>query len=107
MVLKPPPETPLFAYLLADAITAAKIPNGVVNIVAGGREIGEHLVRHADVYKISFTGSPVGGRQVAAICGELLRPVTLELGGKSANIVLDDADLQKAVSQGVSNCFSN
>ncbi len=99
VVLKPPPETPLFAYLLADAIIAAKIPHGVVNIVAGGREIGEHLVRHPDVDKISFTGSPVGGRQVAAICGELLRPCTLELGGKSAAILLDDVDLEQKIPE--------
>jgi betaine-aldehyde dehydrogenase len=99
VVLKPPPETPLFAYVLAEAITAAKIPNGVVNIVAGGRAIGEHLVRHADVDKISFTGSPIGGRQVAAICGELLRPVTLELGGKSAAILVDDVDLAQKIPE--------
>lgn len=99
VVLKPPPETPLFAYLLAEAIEAAELPKGVVNVVAGGREIGEHLVRHPDVDKISFTGSPVGGRQVGAICGQLLRPMTLELGGKSAAILLDDVDLEKKIPE--------
>ena len=94
VVLKPAPETPLDAYLLAECITAAGLPPGVVNIVAAGREVGEHLVTHPDVDKISFTGSTAAGRRIGALCGELLRPVTLELGGKSAAIVLDDADVE-------------
>lgn len=93
VVLKPPPETPLYAYLLAEALDEAGIPKGVVNVVAGGRELGEHLVRHPGVDKVSFTGSTGAGRRVASICGELLRPVTLELGGKSAAILLEDVDL--------------
>jgi len=93
VVLKPPPEAPLFAYVLAEAIEAAALPKGVVNIVAAGREVGEHLVRHPGVDKVSFTGSTAAGRKIGAICGELLRPVTLELGGKSAAILLDDVDL--------------
>ena len=99
VVLKPPPETPLFAYVLAEAIEAAALPKGVVNIVAAGREVGEHLVRHPGVDKVSFTGSTGAGRKIAAICGELLRPVTLELGGKSAAILLDDVDLERQIPE--------
>ncbi len=99
VVLKPPPETPLFAYVLAEAIMAAGLPPGVVNIVTAGREVGEHLVRHPGVDKISFTGSTAAGRRIGAICGELLRPVTLELGGKSAAIFLDDADVASMVPE--------
>lgn len=91
-VLKPAAESPLDAYLLAEAVEAAELPPGVFNLVPGGRETGESLVRHPGVDKISFTGSTTAGRRIAAICGELLRPVSLELGGKSAGIVLEDAD---------------
>jgi len=93
VVVKPAPETPLDAILLAEALAAAGIPKGVVNIVPAGREVGEHLVRHPKVDKIAFTGSTAAGRRIASICGEQLKRVTLELGGKSAAIVLDDADL--------------
>jgi betaine-aldehyde dehydrogenase len=99
VVLKPPPETPLFGYVLAEAIEAAALPKGVVNIVAAGREVGEHLVRHPGVDKVSFTGSTGAGRRIGAICGELLRPVTLELGGKSAAILLDDVDLETQIPE--------
>jgi aldehyde dehydrogenase (NAD+) len=99
VVLKPPPETPLFAYVLAEAIEAAELPKGVVNIVAAGREVGEHLVRHPGIDKVSFTGSTAAGRRIAAICGELLRPVTLELGGKSAAILLDDVNLETQIPE--------
>jgi betaine-aldehyde dehydrogenase len=98
VVVKPAPETPLDSYLLADAIAAAGVPKGVVNIVTAGREVGEHLVRHPRVDKISFTGSTVAGRKIAAICGEQLKRVTLELGGKSAAIILDDADLGATIA---------
>jgi betaine-aldehyde dehydrogenase len=97
IVIKPAPETPLDAYLMADALDEAGIPKGVVSIVAAGREVGEHLVRHPDVDKVAFTGSTAAGRRIAAICGEQLKRVSLELGGKSAAIVLDDADLEKTV----------
>jgi betaine-aldehyde dehydrogenase len=98
VVVKPAPETPLDAVLLAEAIAAAGLPKGVVNIVPAGREVGEHLVRHAGVDKIAFTGSTAAGRRIAALCGEQLKRVTLELGGKSAAIVLDDADLPSAIA---------
>ena len=93
VVVKPAPETPLDGYLLAELLTEAGVPAGVVNIVAGGREVGEHLVAHPGVDKVAFTGSTAAGRKIAAVCGEQLKRVTLELGGKSAAIVLDDADL--------------
>jgi len=96
VVMKPSPETVLDSFLLAEAIEAAGIPAGVINIVPGGREIGAYLVEHRDVDKVAFTGSTAAGRRVAEACGRLLRPVTLELGGKSAAIVLEDADLDLA-----------
>jgi aldehyde dehydrogenase (NAD+) len=93
IVLKPSPETVLDAFLLAEAAADAGLPPGVINIVPGGREVGAYLVQHRDVDKVAFTGSTAAGRRIAETCGRLLRPVTLELGGKSAAIVLDDADL--------------
>lgn len=93
IVLKPAPDTPLDAYLLADALVEAEIPPGVVNIVAAHREVSEYLVRHPDIDKVSFTGSVAAGRKIGAICGEQLKRMTLELGGKSAAIILDDVDL--------------
>jgi aldehyde dehydrogenase (NAD+) len=98
VVLKPAPETPLDAIVLADVLRAAGLPAGVVNIVPAGREVGEHVVRHPKVDKIAFTGSTAAGRKIAAICGEQLKRVTLELGGKSAAIVLDDADLDATIA---------
>jgi len=97
VVLKPPPETPLTAYLLADALAAAGLPEGVLSIVPADREVGEHLVRHRDVDKIAFTGSTAAGRRIMALCAERIARVTLELGGKSAAIMLDDADLEHFV----------
>ncbi len=95
-VIKPSPETVLDSLLLAEAVIEAGLPPGVVNIVAGGRELGAYLVEHPGVDKVAFTGSTAAGRSIARRCGELLRPVTLELGGKSAAIVLDDADLSQS-----------
>jgi aldehyde dehydrogenase (NAD+) len=97
IVLKPAPETPLDAYLLADAIIEADLPPGVINIVAAGRETGEHILRHPGVDKVSFTGSTAVGRHIGEVCGGQLKRVTLELGGKSAAIVLDDANLDEAM----------
>jgi acyl-CoA reductase-like NAD-dependent aldehyde dehydrogenase len=93
VVVKPAPETPLDTYLLAEWIIEAGLPAGVVNIVAAGREVGEHLVRHPGINKVSFTGSTAAGRKIGAICGEQLKRCTLELGGKSAAVVLDDFEL--------------
>jgi len=96
LVLKPSPETVLDAFLFAEAVAAAGLPPGVFNLVPGGRDVGAYLVQHPRVDKIAFTGSTAAGRQIAETCGRLLRPVTLELGGKSAAIVLDDAELDLA-----------
>ncbi|GAA4979329.1 aldehyde dehydrogenase [Nonomuraea thailandensis] len=93
IVLKPAPETPLDAYLLAEWAAEAGVPAGVLNIVVAGREVGEHLISHKGVDKVAFTGSTAAGRRIAAVCGEQLKRVSLELGGKSAAIILDDADL--------------
>ncbi|MFI6793396.1 aldehyde dehydrogenase [Nonomuraea sp. NPDC050383] len=97
IVLKPAPETPLDAYLLAEIAQEAGIPAGVLNIVPAGREAGEHLVSHPGVDKVAFTGSTAAGRRIGSICGEQLKRVSLELGGKSAAIILDDADLAASV----------
>jgi aldehyde dehydrogenase (NAD+) len=96
-VLKPAEETVLDAFLMAEAAAAAGMPDGVVNVVPGGRDVGAYLVEHPDVDKVSFTGSTVAGRWIAEACGRLLRPVTLELGGKSAAIILEDADLASLI----------
>ncbi|MGA9489258.1 MAG: aldehyde dehydrogenase [Mycobacterium sp.] len=100
VLLKPAPESVLDAQLLADLVAEADLPPGVFNVVPGGREVGEVLVGHAGVDKVSFTGSTAAGRQVAVACAAGLKQVSLELGGKSAAIVLDDAD-PSAVASGV------
>lgn len=92
VVLKPAPESVLDAQLLAELVAAAGFPPGVLNVVPGGRDVGEQLVGHAGVDKVSFTGSTAAGRQVALACAQGLTQVSLELGGKSAAVVLDDAD---------------
>jgi len=97
MELKPAPETPLDANVLAGILDDAGLPAGVVNIVPAGREVGEHLVRHPDVDKVSFTGSTAAGRKIGGICGEQLKRCTLELGGKSASIICEDADLATVI----------
>ncbi len=107
VVLKPAPETPLSAYVLGRMLLDAGLPPGVVNVVPAGREVGEHLVTHPGVDKVSFTGSTAVGRHIGGLCGQLLRPVTLELGGKSAAIVLDDADVAAAVAGIVPNGVMN
>ncbi|MGB3303556.1 aldehyde dehydrogenase [Gordonia sp. (in: high G+C Gram-positive bacteria)] len=93
IVLKPAPETPLNANVLAELFTEAGVPEGVISIVPGGIETGKALVDHPDVDKITFTGSTAAGRAIAATCGEQLKRCSLELGGKSAAIVLEDADI--------------
>ncbi len=97
VVLKPSPETPLDAYLVARLLHKAGCPPGVVNIVPADREASEYLVSHPDVAKVTFTGSSATGRRIAELCGRDLRRVTLELGGKSAAVILDDADLDLTV----------
>ncbi|WP_336881165.1 aldehyde dehydrogenase [Rhodococcus globerulus] len=98
VVLKPSPETTLDSYVLAEAAIAADLPAGVINVVTGGPEIGRYLVAHPGIDKVAFTGSTAAGRHIGEVCGGMLRPVTLELGGKSAALVLDDADVEQTVT---------
>jgi aldehyde dehydrogenase (NAD+) len=90
VVLKPAVESPLHTYLLAEAALESGLPPGVLNILPAGAEVSEYLVRHPGVDKVSFTGSTAVGRRVGAVCGAEMKRCTLELGGKSASIVLDD-----------------
>lgn len=99
LVIKPSPETVLDIYRLAEVLEGAGLPPGVINIVPGDREVGAYLVEHPGVDKVAFTGSTAAGKAIGETCGRLLRPVTLELGGKSAAIVLDDAVLEGAAQQ--------
>jgi betaine-aldehyde dehydrogenase len=107
IVLKPAPESPLSAYLMADAAIAVGLPPGVFNLVPGGREIGEYLVGHPGVDRVSFTGSTAAGAKVAALCGQQIKNATLELGGKSAAIVMEDADLDRIMPSLISNSLQN
>jgi len=93
VVIKPAPETSLDAYLVCEAAREAQIPGGVVNMVTGGADTGAALVRDPRVRKVAFTGSTSAGRHIAAACAQDFKRATLELGGKSAAIVLDDVDL--------------
>lgn len=106
-VVKPAPSTPLSIRFVVQAAEAAGIPPGVVNLVTGGGAVGDRLVRHPLTAKVAFTGSTPVGRRIAAACGELLRPVTLELGGKSSAIVLPDADLGRMGGVLVKSCMRN
>src|SRR6185437_3016145 len=92
VLVKTAPETPLSSYRVADALVAAGIPDGVVSILPGDRDTGAALVRHPGVDRVSFTGSTAAGAEIAAECGRALRRVNLELGGKSAAILLEDVD---------------
>jgi acyl-CoA reductase-like NAD-dependent aldehyde dehydrogenase len=108
VVLKPSEVAPLSAFILAEIIHEAGLPAGVFNLVTGtGEEVGEYLVRHPDIDLISFTGSLRAGRRVAELASGTVKRVTLELGGKSPAVVLDDADLATAVKATVGACFLN
>jgi aldehyde dehydrogenase (NAD+) len=96
VILKASPEAPGSAYILAEACDSAGLPPGVVNILVADREVSELLVRHAAVDKVAFTGSTTAGRRIASICGERMARCTLELGGKSPAVILDDYDIEKA-----------
>ncbi len=93
VVFKPAPETPLDVYYFAEALLQAGLPAGVFNLITGGRDAGRALVDHPEVDKVSFTGSTAAGREIGAACGSSFKRVQLELGGKSAAIILEDADL--------------
>ena len=98
VVLKMSPEAPGAGYLLAEAAEEIGLPPGVLNVVTADREVSELLVRDSRVDKITFTGSTAAGRKIGAICGERIARVTLELGGKSAAVILDDADIDNAAA---------
>jgi acyl-CoA reductase-like NAD-dependent aldehyde dehydrogenase len=108
IVLKPSELAPLSAYVLAEIIDDSGLPPGVFNLVTGtGPVVGEALAAHPDVDMVSFTGSTRAGRRVSELASGTIKRVALELGGKSANVVLPDADLEKAVKVGLANCFIN
>ncbi|MEU6353488.1 aldehyde dehydrogenase family protein [Streptomyces sp. NPDC047072] len=108
VVLKPAEDTPLVAQLFAEAVHEAGIPAGVFNLVTGlGPVAGQALAEHPGVDLVSFTGSSAVGRRIGATAGAALKKVALELGGKSANVILPSADLAKAVNVGVANVMSN
>ena len=108
VVLKPSEVAPLTAWAIAEAAEEVGLPPGVFNLVSGtGPEVGEALVIHPDVDMVSFTGSTRAGKQIAALAAESVKRVALEMGGKSANILLDDADFDKALPAGVRACYVN
>ncbi|MFI1925326.1 MULTISPECIES: aldehyde dehydrogenase family protein [unclassified Streptomyces] len=108
VVLKPAEDTPLTAQLFAEAVHEAGVPAGVLNLVTGlGPVAGQALVEHPGVDLVSFTGSTAVGRRIAATAGAAVKKVALELGGKSANVILPSADLTRAVNVGVANVMSN
>src|SRR5256714_4294311 len=108
VVLKPAGLTPLTALELERLALEAGIPRGVLNVVVGaGRTVGERLVQHPDVAKVAFTGSTEVGRRIAALASESIKRVTLELGGKSANIVFADADIDRAAASAPGAVFGN
>ncbi len=108
VVLKPSEVAPINAFILAAAIEEAGLPAGVFNLVTGvGPVVGEAIAGHADIDMVSFTGSTRAGKRVAELASQSVKKVALELGGKSANIILDDADFDKAIADGVGKCFFN
>ncbi len=108
MVLKPSKEAPLNAFVLAEILDDIGLPSGVFNLVSGhGREIGEAMSSHPGVDMVSFTGSTNAGVRVTELAAPTVKRVTLELGGKSANIILDDADIPRAASSAIYACFGN
>ena len=108
VVLKPSEIAPFNAFILAEAIEAAGLPQGVFNLVTGyGADAGEALVKHRDVDMISFTGSTRAGKRISELAAQSVKRVALELGGKSASVILDDADLATAVKGTVNGCYLN
>jgi acyl-CoA reductase-like NAD-dependent aldehyde dehydrogenase len=108
VILKPSGLAPFSAFILADVVEQAGLPPGVFNLVSGsGADVGEALASHESVQMVSFTGSTRAGRRISALGAESVKRITLELGGKSASVVLPDADLDKAVRDSVDNCYAN
>ena len=108
VVLKPSEVAPFNAFILAEAVEAAGLPQGVFNLVTGfGADAGEALVKHRDVDMISFTGSTRAGKRISELAAQGVKRLALELGGKSASVILDDADLATAVKSTVNGCYLN
>jgi acyl-CoA reductase-like NAD-dependent aldehyde dehydrogenase len=108
VVLKPSEVVPLNAFVLAEVCEAVGLPGGVFNLVTGtGPVVGEAIVSHPETDMVSFTGSTRAGRRVSELAAASVKAVALELGGKSPNVILDDADLEQAVTDGVAKCFLN
>jgi acyl-CoA reductase-like NAD-dependent aldehyde dehydrogenase len=108
VVLKPSEVVPLNAFILAEVIEAAGLPAGVFNLVTGtGPVVGEAIAGHPGVDMVSFTGSTRAGRRVSELASATVKPVAMELGGKSPNVILDDADLAQAIPDGVAKCYLN
>ena len=108
VVLKPSEVAPLNAFILAEIVHEVGLPAGVFNLVSGtGPVVGEAIAAHPDIDMVSFTGSTRAGKRVAELASQTVKRVALELGGKSANVILDDADLEQAVTAGVNNAFLN
>jgi acyl-CoA reductase-like NAD-dependent aldehyde dehydrogenase len=97
VVIKPAPEAPLSNFLLAEALAEAGVPDGVVSVIPAGRETGEHLVTHPGVDKVAFTGSTAAGKRIMSLCGNSVKRVSLELGGKSAAVLLDDVPVPDVI----------
>src|SRR4029077_16273275 len=108
VVLKPAAETPLSVFAMAEMFAEAGLPEGVLSVVPGGPETGRALTANPEIDKFTFTGSSPGGRELAVTAAEKLKPGSLELGGKSAAIILEDADLDSTlpmlVFSGLMNC---
>src|SRR6202789_453094 len=108
VVLKPSEVAPLNAFILAEVIDEVGLPPGVFNLVSGiGSEVGEAMASHPKVDMVSFTGSTRAGKRVMQLAAESVKKVSLELGGKSANVILDDADLDTAIPAGLFGCYMN
>jgi betaine-aldehyde dehydrogenase len=107
IVIKPAPESPLSCYVLAEAVLEAGLPDGAVSIVNGGVEVGAHLVGHPGIDLVTFTGSVGGGKAIAETCARLLRPVTLELGGKSAALIAEGVDMRPYLRSLVDSSLRN
>ena len=107
VVFKHAPESPLSVFVLAEALAEAGLPPGVFNVITGDREAGAALVAHPQIDKVSFTGSTAAGRMIGEECGRSFKRMQLELGGKSAAIVLDDADLNATAPGFAMGCFFN
>jgi acyl-CoA reductase-like NAD-dependent aldehyde dehydrogenase len=107
VVFKPAAETPLDVYYLIEALATAGVPDGVVNLITGGRDAGRALVAHPGIDKVSFTGSTAAGREIGAQCGRDFKRMQLELGGKSAAIICEDADIPTTMAGLAMGCFFN